>query len=113
MGAWVHEWDEALVDRVHELAAYELGAYEEYLRWYSPRTRTTLVLPADVDAPAVVPEATDTYPVHLAQEFTSAVLHFVLPGLGLRMCQHGLTILFTFSGGACCGARQGRTLAAP
>ena len=40
MEPWVAQWADALQDCVQEDAPYDPSAYDEYLRWYAPQTRT-------------------------------------------------------------------------
>ena len=77
MVTWVQQWEGALQDYVREDNPYDHSAYDEYLRWYAPQTRTRLVLDADQPAPHV-PALTDTHPVHFAQDVHRAVRYILL-----------------------------------
>lgn len=66
MEPWVAQWANAHEDCVPEDGPYDPSAYDEYLRWYAPQTRTRLVHVVD-PPPARVPALTDAYPLHLAR----------------------------------------------
>ena len=65
MEPWVALWVNALEECVQDDAPYDPSVYDEYLRWYTPQTRTRLVHVID-PSPAHVPALIDAYPVHFA-----------------------------------------------
>lgn len=93
MEPWVTQWVNAHEDLVQEDAPYDPTSYDEYLRWYAPRTRTRLVHVVD-PLPDRVPAPTDAYPVHFMRN-----LH-VATDITIGIANDGQSILDRASIGA-------------
>ena len=79
LAPYVATWAQALQDVVEEARPHTERNFNEYLRWYVPRTRTRVTYTPEGVRPHIA-STTEAYPVHWDEDAALAVNYFLKSG---------------------------------